>query len=150
MLDQKFNQLFATFEKHMGGKPTIIARAPGRVNLIGEHTDYNDGFVFPIAIDRYIRVMARPRDDRQVKIYSLDFDSQSEFSLDNIQHDNENTWSNYPRGVAFHLQEEGYSLRGFDAVFTGDVPLEAGLSSSAAVEVAMAMTFEKASHLEID
>jgi len=125
-------------------------RAPGRVNLIGEHTDYNDGFVLPVAIDRDIMVASRSRDDALVRIYSLDFNALTEFSLNDISHDSENAWSNYPRGVAHFLKEEGYELRGMEAVVTGNVPLEAGLSSSAAMEVVMAMTFEKITGLEID
>ena len=125
-------------------------RAPGRVNLIGEHTDYNDGFVLPVAINRDIMVASRPRDDSLARIYSLDFDAMVEFPMDDIAYDSENKWSNYPRGVARFLQEAGYKLRGLEGIITGNVPQAAGLSSSAAMEVAVAMAFEKASGLEID
>lgn len=150
MTDDRIDILVGSFKEHFGDKPGILARAPGRVNLIGEHTDYNDGFVLPVAIDRDIVVAARARDDNLIRIYSLDFGAMAEFSMDNIVYDPDNKWSNYPRGVARFLQEEGYNLRGLEAVITGNVPQEAGLSSSAAIEVASAMTFEKTSGLEID
>ena len=148
--NERAEMLISGFKEHLDGEPELITRAPGRVNLIGEHTDYNDGFVLPIAIDRDIMVASRPRNDRLVRIYSLDFDALVEFSMDDIQHDSENEWSNYPRGVARFLQEAGYSLNGLDAAITGNVPLAAGLSSSAALEVAMAMTFQELNNLKID
>ncbi len=121
--------------KIFGASPDAVVCAPGRVNLIGEHTDYNDGFVLPAAIDRTIEFAARRRQDRLVRVHSLDFQDQVEFSLDAIQKDSEHPWSNYLRGVFKFLEAEGYRLRGADIVFGGNVPREAGLSSSAAVEV---------------
>lgn len=150
MANERTKILVDGFREHIGGEPETIIRAPGRVNLIGEHTDYNDGFVLPAAIDRDIMVASRPRDDGLVRIYSLDFGAMVEFSIDDIQYDSENKWSNYPRGVALSLQEAGYTLKGLEAAITGNIPLGAGLSSSAAMEVAMAMTFEKISGLEIE
>jgi galactokinase len=148
--NERIEMLVTGFKKHFGGEPEVMVRAPGRVNLIGEHTDYNDGFVLPVAIDRDIMVAARSRDDGLARIYSLDFDAMVDFPMNDIRYDSESKWSNYPRGVARFLQEAGYNLRGLEAVITGNVPQEAGLSSSAAMEVAMAMTFEKISRLEID
>jgi len=148
--DERIEMLVASFREHFGGEPELMVRAPGRVNLIGEHTDYNDGFVFPVAIDRDIMVFSRPRDDNLVRIYSLDPPEMSEFYLDNIQHDDEIAWSNYPKGVAHFLQEAGYSLRGMEATLLGNIPQAAGLSSSAAMEVSSAMTYEKIGGLEID
>ncbi len=150
MTDERIEVLVNGFKEHFGGEPEVLVRAPGRVNLIGGHTDYNDGFVLPVAIDRDIMVASRSRDDALVRVYSLDFGAMAEFALDDIHSDSENTWSNYPRGVAHFLKEEGYELRGMEAVVTGNIPLAAGLSSSAAMEVAMAMAFEKISGLEID
>ncbi len=150
MANERINTLTSSFRENFDSDPESLVRAPGRVNLIGEHTDYNDGFVFPVAIDRDIMVACRPRDDKLVRVYSLDFGAMVEFSLNDINYDSENKWSNYPRGVARFLQEGDYELRGLDAVITGNVPQEAGLSSSAAMEVAMAMAFERVSGLEID
>jgi len=112
------------------------------VNLIGEHTDYNDGYVLPVAIDRSVLVAAAPRDDRQVVIYALDFGESVAFSLDDIEYDQVNPWSNYQRGVAYFLEERGIELPGLNAVVGGDVPIGSGLSSSAAVEVSMAYTWQ--------
>ncbi|HXH49198.1 MAG TPA: galactokinase [Terriglobia bacterium] len=123
------------FQKTFGTEPDVTARAPGRVNLIGEHTDYNDGFVLPAAIDRSIDFGARRRKDNVVHVYSIDFEDQAEFSLDAIEKDNDRPWSNYLRGVLKFLQQDGHRLTGFDVAFGGNVPREAGLSSSAAVEV---------------
>ncbi|MCL5671855.1 MAG: galactokinase [Acidobacteria bacterium] len=123
------------FVEIFGSAPEWVVQAPGRVNLIGEHTDYNDGFVLPVAIDRIIEFAARSRKDCRVHLHSVDFQDQVEFSLDCIQEDAGHPWSNYVRGVFKFLETEGYSLKGADVVFGGNVPREAGLSSSAAVEV---------------
>ena len=133
-----------------GAPPQVVVRAPGRVNLIGEHTDYNEGFVLPAAIDRSINFAGRRRADRVVRLHSLDFNASVEFSLDDIQKDSRNTWSNYIRGVTKYLEEDGHRLSGADLVFGGDVPREAGLSSSAAVEVGTAAFWNKLLGLELD
>ncbi len=138
------------FQKTYGSAPDVIARAPGRVNLIGEHTDYNDGFVLPAAIDRAIEFGARRRKDSVVRAYSIDFQDQVEFSLDAIEKDNEHPWSNYLRGVLKFLQEDGHSLTGVDVAFGGNVPREAGLSSSAAVEVGAVVLSMKLFNIELD
>jgi galactokinase len=138
------------FHKVYGTTPDVVVRAPGRVNLIGEHTDYNEGFVLPAAIDRSIEFAGRKRADRIVQVHSLDFDGSVEFNLDDIQKDSKNSWSNYIRGVSKYLEEDGYRLSGANMVFGGDVPREAGLSSSAAVEVATAAFWKKLLHLELD
>jgi len=143
MIEEQFRQL-------VGSSPEVVARAPGRVNLIGEHTDYNDGFVLPAAIDRYIEFAGRRRSDRLVRVYSIDFRDQTEFSLDALQKDTAHTWSNYLRGVSKLLEADGHRLRGADIVFGGDVPREAGLSSSAAVEVAAAVFWQNLLKLELD
>ncbi len=124
-----------SFERIFHRAPEATAKAPGRVNLIGEHTDYNDGFVLPAAINRTLEFAARRRADRTLRIYSLDFRDQVEFSLDRIQKDSAHPWSNYLRGVALMLEGAGHRLPGAEIVFGGNVPREAGLSSSAAVEV---------------
>jgi len=119
----------------------LVASAPGRVNLIGEHTDYNGGFVFPIAIDRYIHVAVRPRPDRLVRVAARDRDDVDRFSLDAIARDPERRWANYIRGVAAELAAAGFALRGVDLAIGGNVPVGAGVSSSAAIELATARAF---------
>ncbi len=124
------------FQRQFGAAPTLIARAPGRVNLIGEHTDYNDGYVFPIAIERDTLVAAHPRADRQVRLYSVTLRRASQWSLDAIATSADQPWSNYVRGLTRFLQEDGVTLAGADLAIASTVPLGAGVSSSAALETA--------------
>jgi galactokinase len=124
-------------------------RAPGRVNLIGEHTDYNDGFVMPVAIDRWVWIALRSRPDRRVVVEALDFAESVELDLDALAH-GPPAWAEYLRGVAERLAAEGHALRGIDAVLAGDVPIGAGLSSSAALELAAARAFAAASQIPWD
>jgi galactokinase len=140
-------QVTEEFQRRFGEAPTLIVRAPGRVNLIGEHTDYNDGFVMPLAIDRAVWIAARPREDDYVTLYSMDFDQVADISLQEIIK-RENLWVEYVQGVAWALQEDGHALKGWNAVMAGDVPIGAGLSSSAAIELASARTFCAVAHIE--
>ncbi len=130
----KFGKKFRDFDLECGAYA-----APGRVNLIGEHTDYNDGFVMPMAIEKKITMLAQLRPDRKVMAYSLDYDQTVEFSLDNLVYDEENIWANYIMGVIDEIQKLNNKLQGFNLMFTGDVPQGAGLSSSAALEVVTAL-----------
>jgi galactokinase len=123
------------FAAAFGRPANVLSVAPGRVNLIGEHTDYNGGFVLPVAIDRTIAVAAAARDDRRVSVRSIDFDETDAFSLDGIERGA--GWRNYARGVAWALGDAGHGLRGADLLVSGDVPQGAGLSSSAAIEMAV-------------
>jgi galactokinase len=129
---------------------TLIARAPGRVNLIGEHTDYNDGFVLPIAINRYTTVRLQPRDDEWVRVYSCGFGSLVEIPLqpdaDSVPQD----WARYVHGVIRVLQSEGLTLRGADLQIESTVPVGAGLSSSAALEVACAVALLHGAGISLD
>ena len=140
------------FAQAFDAQPDLIARAPGRVNLIGEHTDYNDGFVMPMAIDFDMRIAARARADRSVNLYSVDLDKHDTFSLDDVRRvfQDRATWADYVRGVADVLQREGYALRGMDAALTGNVPRASGLSSSAALELAAITAFRLLGQLELD
>ena len=137
-------------KKVFGTAPEAVVRAPGRVNLIGEHTDYNDGFVLPAAIDRFIEFAGRRRGDRTVRVHSTDFQDSTEFSLDGIEKDSEHRWSNYLRGVSKFLESDGHKLTGADIVFGGNVPRESGLSSSAAVEVAATTFWQRLMGLKLD
>ena len=134
------------FEKRYGGPPTIIARAPGRVNLIGDHTDYNDGFVLPTAIDRAVWIALRPRTDRCVIGHSLGVDCATEFSLDDLS-GAQAGWGEYVKGGAWALEGEGHRLHGWEGVVAGDVPIGASLSSSAALEMASVRAFAATSHI---
>ena len=128
------------FRRRFGAEPSFVARAPGRVNLIGDHTDYNDGFVLPMAIDREVWLAVRARADRRVSVYSIDFDEDATFALDDSR-TRGSGWVEYLRGVAWALEDAGRPTSGWEGVAAGDVPMGAGLSSSAALELAAARTF---------
>ncbi len=136
----ELSDLARFYEERFRRTPKWIVRAPGRVNLIGEHTDYNGGFVLPLAIDRAIWIALEPRDDDRVVVYSADFDQLGEFSLAEFKHQQQG-WLEYLKGVAWSLQEAGFALKGWQGVIQGDVPRGAGLSSSAALEVAATRAF---------
>ncbi|EIN3214273.1 galactokinase, partial [Salmonella enterica] len=148
-LKEKTRALFAEI---FGYPATHTIQAPGRVNLIGEHTDYNDGFVLPCAIDYQTVISCAPRDDRTIRVIAADYDNQvDEFSLDApiVTHDSQQ-WSNYVRGVVKHLQQRNNAFGGVDMVISGNVPQGAGLSSSASLEVAVGTVFQKLYHLPLD
>ncbi len=129
-------ELQGRFIHIFGRPPAILARAPGRVNLIGEHTDYNEGFVLPMAIERETRIVAAPRPDARVRLVALDLEREAAFDLPEVAPSNDERWSNYVRGVTAGLLAGGYTVQGCDLLMQGDVPIGAGLSSSAAVEMA--------------
>ena len=139
-----------TLVQRFGAGPAILSRAPGRVNLIGEHTDYVGGYVFPMAINQDIRVACRPVEGRTATVVSLDFDSEYSFDLDASDREGAPAWGRYVAAVADALKAEGYETTGVQAVVRGDVPTGAGLSSSAAIEVATAMAFCAAAKIQIN
>ncbi|BCW35258.1 galactokinase [Arthrobacter sp. StoSoilA2] len=130
--------LSARFQETFGSVPDGVWQAPGRVNLIGEHTDYNEGFVLPFAIDKTAKVAVRVRTDSTVRLLSL-FGGHGlvEADLSNLEPGSGNGWSRYPLGVAWALKERGIDVPGFDLLLDSDVPLGAGLSSSHAIECAV-------------
>ena len=140
------------FLERFGGGPqgVRVTRAPGRVNLIGEHTDYNEGYVLPVPIDRHVWVAAARSGDRTVNLWADDLRERAEFKIDGTEYDVEHRWANYVIGVADLLLRKGYALGGADMVIKGDVPQGAGLSSSAAIEMAAARAFVGLFGLEID
>jgi len=142
-------QLLEAFQARFGTAANIY-RAPGRVNLIGEHTDYNDGFVLPAAIEFYCWVAAAARKDGKVAIYSENFNETVEASLDSLTPLGKKHWSNYPLGVAWVLRQAGKPLTGANLYIAGEVPLGAGLSSSAAIEVAVGLALVSVSGLAVD
>ena len=134
------------FQRHFGDAPDFYVRAPGRVNLIGEHTDYNDGFVLPCAIDYETVIAVQARDDDQVHVIAADYEEQQDvFSLTAaIEPHATQLWSNYVRGVVKYLLEQKLVLHGLNLVISGNVPQGAGLSSSASLEVAVGTAFNRA------
>jgi len=136
------------FHRHFSGDPLLI-QAPGRINLIGEHTDYNDGFVLPAAIDRriYMAIAANGTED-QCRLYAVDLDEPFQIALGAVEPLREPGWANYVLGVAAELRQEGFDVRGFDCVFAGRIPIGGGLSSSAALENATAVGLSRLFGLE--
>jgi len=139
----------AAFRSRYGTDPDWLVRSPGRVNLIGEHTDYNEGFVLPMAIDRAVWIALRARAGRDVVAASLDFADEKAFALDGLQREGKGWWE-YLKGTAWALGEAHHRLAGWEGVLAGDVPIGAGLSSSAALEMAAARAFVAVSGLAWD
>jgi len=138
-----------SFRKRFGADPEFVVRAPGRVNLLGEHVDYNEGFVLPAAIDRATILACRPSGSSRSSILALDLGSETSFDLKSIQNKKTSKatplpgWGLYPSGMQRSLDEEKLKTPGMDAVFASDVPRGAGLSSSASVEMAFGVAWEK-------
>jgi len=137
------------FHDLYGATPRLF-RAPGRVNLIGEHTDYNDGFVLPMAIDRETCVAAAARPDRRVRVFSLNVDEHAEFDLDRPGERERGIWLDYVEGIAHALERRGVRLSGADLAVFSDVPVGAGLSSSAALEVSAGLALASVAGVEVD
>jgi len=141
--------LIKAHRKEFGRNPEIIVQAPGRVNLIGDHTDYNDGYVLPMAIERYIWVALSKRKDSYIRFYSLDHEDRKRVNLQNLRYKKEDRWANYCKGVFSVLHNKGYDIGGLDMTITGNIPEGAGLSSSAALEVATAFAIKNLFELKI-
>jgi galactokinase len=132
------DKVAALFRTTFDSAPTAIASAPGRVNLIGEHTDYNNGFVLPAAINRTTAVAAGPRNDDSLFVYSFNLRSLVKMDMKELRPSKENAWANYPAGVAWFLREAGAAITGANIAIAGNIPQGAGLSSSAALELGCA------------
>jgi galactokinase len=141
IIEEKFKSLF--------GNDYMVYTSPGRVNLIGEHTDYNGGFVFPGAIDKGIYAVINPNGTDKVRAYSLDYSQQAEFGM-NEEDAPQESWARYIFGVCREMKKRGFEPKGFDTVFVGDVPLGAGMSSSAALESTFANALNEIFNLNID
>ena len=141
IIEEKFKSLF--------GNDYMVYTSPGRVNLIGEHTDYNGGFVFPGAIDKGIYAVINPNGTDKVRAYSLDYSQQAEFGM-NEEDAPQESWARYIFGVCREMKKRGFEPKGFDTVFIGDVPLGAGMSSSAALESTFANALNEIFNLNID
>jgi galactokinase len=143
------NELQDKFRERFGGTPRVF-RAPGRVNIIGEHTDYNGGFVMPAAIDFSCWVAIAPREDDRLNVFSENMKESADADLANGDLHSSGAWSDYPIGVALMLKQAGNSLRGANLYVRSDVPLGAGLSSSAAIEVSVAYALMQMSGHTVD
>ena len=148
---QDLNKLWKIFNEKFTDTGLVKGAfsAPGRVNLIGEHTDYNEGFVLPIAIGKKIIMLGQLRNDRLVQVFDLVYKTKIKFSLDALTPLKKDTWVNYLMGVVDEIQKAGYPLQGANLIFTINMPQRVGLSSSAALEVVTALTMAKLNLLEI-
>ncbi len=142
------SRVLALHDSRFGRAAELCARAPGRVNLLGAHVDYSEGWVMPAALDRSLWLAASPRDDGRMVLVATDLDEQAELDLAALppvradRADDRTSWIDVPAGVAWALAERGLPLRGMNVAFGGDLPMGAGVSSSAAVEVAFVLAFE--------
>jgi len=143
------SQAVDVYRKQFGGGQAVVVKAPGRVNLIGEHTDYNDGFVFPVAIDKVAVICGNSTEDSVIRLHSMLYGETLEYPQKGFERDGENVWVNYILGVIRELAHRGYRLPGVEIVNTCDIPLGSGLSSSAAVEVAVSTFLEQVAGLDI-
>jgi len=143
------DDLIRSHLEEYGQGPNIIAQAPGRVNLIGEHTDYNEGFVLPMAIDYYVGVAVSRRKDQHLRFFSADLKDRKRTSLSNLRFKKEDRWANYPKGIVSVLLNRGYDIGGLSFTVMGNIPVGVGLSSSAALEVATAYSVQKLLGIEI-
>ncbi|MEN8241613.1 MAG: galactokinase [Chloroflexota bacterium] len=142
-------RVITEFKRKYNQDPKWVVRSPGRVNLIGGHTDYNDGFVLPMAINYATWIALRPRSDKKVVVRSLDLDGRIEFDLDDFEN-TDSGWGEYVKGIAWALLEDGLQLSGWEGVLSGNVPIGSGLSSSAALELSVAKAFSLTSGFSWD
>ncbi len=146
---KRLMSLLSTFRRQFKGAPTTTVCAPGRINLLGGHTDYNEGFVLPIAIDLNVLFAVRPRPDDRVIVHSMNMRQTVRFSLRHLNTHNTARWGLYLQGVAWALQQAGYTLHGLEGVLHSTVPVGSGLSSSAALELALAWAWKVLDDLPI-
>jgi len=135
--------IFALHEGEYGSPPDVIISAPGKVNIIGEHTEYSQGYVLPVAINRSIRVALSARSDNSIRFFSPDYSERKKTSLSNLKYKKEDRWANYPKGVMASLIRIGCAFKGVNITISGDIPVGIGLASSSAVTIATVVGLKK-------
>lgn len=148
MIEQRISQLVSVYNNRFHTPPSFIVSAPGRINLIGEHTDYTEGFVLPVAIDRDVTIVFSPRQDDLIRVFSLDFDEIYEANINKLQNGQDH-WFDYINGMAWAFINTGFQLSGWQGIISGNIPIGAGLSSSAAFEIAVGKTFCISSEIDV-
>ena len=143
------SNIFEVFEQKFNKQPQVSASAPGRLEILGNHTDYNEGIVLSCAVDQKTNIAAAKNNSRRVRLYDLRADSAAEFDVDNLVNTLKPKWANYPAGVVSELTARGFTIDGFDAVISSNVPLSAGMSSSAAFEISILFALKKLFALDI-
>src|SRR5438874_9626342 len=131
------------FRRHFNHPPTHVVRAPGRLELLGNHTDYNEGLVMSLAVDKYIHMASSPRSDGKIELVSAAFPERELFWMSELKKNPATPWADYVKGVLEQLRKRGVNFSGFNAAIAGDIPMGAGMSSSAALEVATALTIRR-------
>jgi len=149
-MSDRIHKISAAFTEAFGGKPEVWVRAPGRVDLMGSHTDYNLGYVLTLPISRDTVIAARPRPDGIISLRSLALDAEDCFRIDSIESAPTGSWASYIRGVASVLQKEGFALTALDGIIDTTIPLRSGLSSSAALECAFALLLRTLGNWSLD
>src|SRR5688572_10266356 len=137
------NEVVTLFKRHFGHAPVHIVRAPGRLELLGNHTDYNQGLVLALAVDRFVYLACASRTDGKIELSSTAFPERERFSTSQLEKNPAAPWADYVKGVLTELRKRGVPFSGFNAVLHGTVPMGTGMSSSAAIEVATALTVRK-------
>src|SRR6266849_4406728 len=131
------------FKRHFNYPPVHVVRAPGRLELLGNHTDYNEGLVMSLAVNRYIEMASAPRSDGKIELISAAFPERDLFWVSDVKKNPAAPWADYVKGVLDQLRKRGVNFLGFSAAISGDIPMGAGMSSSAALEVATALTIRR-------
>ncbi len=144
------NEILALHKNEYAVSPEVVAVAPGSVNLMGSHTDYNSGYVIKSTIDRWVTIGVSKRKDNSLRFYAADLDERKRTTITNLKYKREDRWANYPKGALFELYKLGYVFKGIDITITGNIPQKIGLSSSAAIEVAVLLAVKKLYSLDIN
>src|SRR6266581_3535003 len=131
------------FKRHFNYPSIHVVRAPGRLELLGNHTDYNEGLVLSLAVDKYIQIACAPRSDGKIELVSAAFPERELFWMSDLKKNPAAPWADYVKGVLEQLRKRGVNFSGFNAAISGDIPMGAGMSSSAALEVATALTVRR-------
>lgn len=143
------DEIFSLHKKEYGTEPEVITSAPGKINLMGEYTEFSEGYVLSVAIDRYVEVAVSRRNDNSLRFYSVNYDERKKTTISNLKKKREDRWANYPKGVISSLLRIGCILKGVDVTIMGNIPEGIGLASSSAMAIALTVALKKLFELEL-